>query len=157
MPDIEYRPAALDDAKLISILIIESQKKYCFHEYTDAGKKLMLHLCDTDAIRSYIDRDDVYYVALDGSEIIGVAGIRDNDHLTHNFVADSYHRQGISAELWRLATAECGRRGNMGSYNLQASTYAIPVYEKWGFVKTGETTQEFGITSTPMELNPDDR
>lgn len=152
MPATEYRPATPDDAASISKLIIESQQKYCFHEYTDDGKKLMLRLCSTEAIKSYIERGDVYLVALDGSEIIGVAGLRDNDHLTHNFVDDRYHRKGISAELWRLAKAECGRRGNDGSYNLQASTYAIPVYEKWGFVQTGETNQEYGITSTPMKL-----
>ncbi|MEM7078594.1 MAG: GNAT family N-acetyltransferase, partial [Pseudomonadota bacterium] len=92
MPDIEYRQATPDDAESISELIVESQKRYCFHEYTDDGRKLMFRLCGTDAIRSYIERDDVYYVALDDSEIVGVAGLRENYHLTHNFVDESYHK-----------------------------------------------------------------
>lgn len=155
MPEITYRIANIEDAEQISKLILDSQRKYCFHEYTDDGQKLMLQLCGTKAIQTYIERNDVYYVAQDGKQIIGVAGIRDNDHLTHNFVDDRYHRKGISKELWRLATEECARRGNQGSYNLRASTYAIPVYEKWGFVQTGDADQEYGITSTPMELNVD--
>ena len=155
MPEITYRTATLEDAESISKLIIDSQRKYCFHEYTDDGQKLMLRLCSAKAIKSYIERGDVYYVALNGKQIIGVAGIRDNDHLAHNFVNDSFHRRGISRELWRLATEECSRRGNQGSYNLRASSYAIPVYEKWGFMQTGAADQEYGITSTPMKLNPE--
>ncbi|NOX51791.1 MAG: GNAT family N-acetyltransferase [Gammaproteobacteria bacterium] len=58
-------------------------------------------------------------------------------------------------ELLKFATEECRRRGNQGSYNLRASTYAIPVYEKWGFGQTGAADQEYGITSTPMVLNPE--
>ena len=155
MPEITYRTARKGDAQSISTLILDSQRAYCFHEYTEDGQKLMLRSCGKEAIKSYIERGDVYYVAIDENTIIGVAGIRDNDHLTCNFVNASYHRRGISKELWRLATEECCCRGNPGSYNLRASTYAIPVYEKWGFVKTGPVDQEHGITSTPMELKPD--
>lgn len=154
MPEITYRTARKTDAQGISTLILDSQREYCFHEYTEDGQKTMLRSCGTQAIESYIERGDVYYVALNENIIIGVAGIRNNDHLNCNFVNASYHRRGISKELWRLATEECCRRGNQGSYTLRASTYAIPVYEKWGFVKTGPTNQEQGITSTPMALKP---
>ena len=153
MSEIWYRMATLEDADSISKLILDSQRKYCFHEYTEGGQKLMLRLCGVKAIQFYIERDDVYFVALNDDQIVGVVGIRDNDHLAHNFVDDNFHRNGISKELWRLATEECRKRGNEGSYNLRASTYAIPVYEKWGFVQTAPADQEYGITSTPMGLN----
>lgn len=99
---ITYRQANLKDAENISYLILESQREFCFHEYTEEGKKLMLRLCGTRAIESYLDRRDVYFVAIHDSEIIGVAGIRDNEHLSHNFVAADWHRQGISKRLWDL-------------------------------------------------------
>lgn len=155
MAEITYRPGTLDDAECISKLILDSQRKHCFHEYTEEGQKLMLRLCGVKAIRFYIARDDVYYVALNHGNLVGVVGIRDTNHLAHNFVDDDFHRNGISKELWRLATEECEKRGNKGSYELRASTYAIPVYEKWGFVQTAPTDQEYGITSTPMGLNPE--
>ena len=115
MPGITYRTARRDDAQSISTLILDSQRDYCFHEYTTDGQNLMLRLCGTEAIKSYIERGDVYYVALNGNEIIGVAGIRDNDHLTHNFVEAGSHRKGSANELGRLATEECSRRGTRGS------------------------------------------
>ena len=152
MPDITYRSATVEDARRISSLIIDSQRKYCFHEYTDAGQTLMIRLCGEAAIRSYIERDDVYFVAVNDNEIIGVVGVRDNGHLAHNFVDDGFHRRGVSNDLWQLAKSECRRRGNPGTYTLRASTFAIPVYKRWGFVQTAATDQENGITSTPMTL-----
>ncbi len=153
MAEITYRPGTLDDAESVSKLILDSQRKYCFHEYTEEGQKLMLRLCGVKAVRFYIERGDVYYVALNHGNLVGVVGIRDTDHLAHNFVDGNFHRNGISKELWRLAAEECKKRGNKGSYELRASTYAIPIYEKWGFVQTAPTDQEYGITSTPMSLN----
>ena len=151
--DIIFRPAITEDAERISKLIVDSQREFCFHEYTDEGIELMLRLCSAKAIEHYLNRGDKYFVAIDGIDIIGVAGIRDNEHLTHNFVAVGWHRKGISKHLWKLASTECRKNGNPGMFNLNASTFAIPIYEAWGFVQTGPTAQENGITSTPMEAN----
>lgn len=153
MQDPIYRPATVDDAERISDLILSSQREFCFHEYTEEGQQLMSRLCGVNAIRQYIERGDIYFVAEQDGAIIGVAGIRDNQHLAHNFVRADWHRRGISRRLWDLASAECMRRGNPGSFDLRASTYAIEVYKKWGFVLVGPTEREYGITSTPMALS----
>lgn len=152
MAHLTYRSATVHDAESISKLIVDSQREYCFHEYTEAGQQLMLELCGVKSVRHYISRGDVYFVAEHDGMIVGVAGIRDNRHLSHNFVRTDWHRQGVSKHLWRLASAECLRRGNPGSFDLRASTYAIEVYEKWGFVRTSPKDQAYGITSTPMAL-----
>jgi len=154
MSEITYREATADDADAISLLILDSQKEFCFHEYTEEGKQLMQQLCGTDAIRSYMDRGDVYYVAECEASLVGVAGVRDNEHLSHNFVDKKWHRKGISNRLWKLVSSECMRQGNRGAFNLNASTYAIPVYKKWGFRISGPMSQEFGLAFTPMNLKP---
>lgn len=152
MGDIRFRAAATEDADAISDLIMASQRQFCFHEYTLEGQELMAKLCGRKALKHYLERGDVYFVAESDGGIIGVAGIRDNKHLAHNFVDSNWHRRGISRRLWKLASEECLRRGNPGSFDLRASTYAIPVYERWGFVRSAPTDQEYGITSTPMKL-----
>ncbi len=127
MTEITYREATRDDAKGISSLILESQEEFSFHEYTEEGKKVMLQLCGAKVIQSYVEHGDIYWVALHENQLIGVAGVRDKNHLSHNFVAKSWHRRGISSRLWELVSQECIRRGNDGSFELNASTYAIPV------------------------------
>ena len=155
MGEITYREATAGDADAISTLILGSQKEFCFHEYTEDGKRLMLQLCGSDAIRSYIDRGDIYYVAESDDSLVGVAGVRDNEHLSHNFVDKRWHRKGISNHLWKLVSNECIRQGNPGSFNLNASSYAIPVYQKWGFNVSGPISHEYGLAFTPMELEPE--
>ncbi|MDC0834612.1 GNAT family N-acetyltransferase [Geitlerinema sp. CS-897] len=152
MEKVTFREATLDDADALSDLILESQRQFCFHEYTVEGQELMNRVCGRKALRHYLERGDVYFVAESEGRIVGVAGIRDNTRLAHNFVDAKWHRRGISKRLWKLASEECLRRGNPGSFDLRASTYAIPIYEKWGFVQTAPTSQECGITSTPMKL-----
>lgn len=152
-PDtICYRQAVADDASQISTLILDSQHEFTFHEYTPAGQELMQKLCSGRAIREYIERGDIYFVAEIDGAIIGVIGIRQTSHVAHNFVATSWHRKGISGQLWKLGRAACLAAGNRGEFDLRASTFAIPVYEKWGFVITGEAEDTGGIISTPMRL-----
>lgn len=153
MEDMAFRQAVIEDADAISDLILTSQRQFCFHEYTPEGQELMVQLCGRKAVRHYLERGDVYFVAEIDGRIVGVAGIRDNKHLAHNFVDATWHRQGISRRLWNLARDECLRRGNPGVFDLRASSYAIPVYERWGFVRTAATDQDYGIISTPMRLD----
>jgi len=153
MDEVAFREAVVEDADAISDLIIASQRQFCFHEYTSEGQDLMAQVCGSKALRHYLERGDVYFVAEIDGRIVGVAGIRDNQHLAHNFVDAKWHRRGISKRLWDLARDEFLRRGNPGSFDLRASTYAIPVYERWGFVRTAATDQDYGITSTPMKLD----
>ena len=103
MADIVFREAVLDDADAISDLILDSQREYYFHEYTPAGQELMTRLCGREALRGYVERGDVYFVAENQGAIVGIAGIRGNEHLAHNFVQGSWHRRGISKRLWRMA------------------------------------------------------
>ncbi len=70
MENIHYRSARTDDAESISNLIIESQREFCFHEYTTDGQELMLRLCGIEAIRGYIERGDVYFVAIQNGAVI---------------------------------------------------------------------------------------
>ncbi|HEX7035872.1 MAG TPA: GNAT family N-acetyltransferase [Pseudomonadales bacterium] len=134
MDHITYRRATTEDAAGISALILESQRQFCFYEFSEEGQRLMSELCGTKAIRHYISRGDVCFVAV------------------CNGVAAAWHRRSISHRLWEMGRQECFCRGNKGYFNLRSSTYAIPVYEKWGFRRTGAADMDHGITSTPMEL-----
>lgn len=150
--DITFRAAAPEDAGAISKLVLASQTKFTFHEYTEEGRALMLRGLAPEAVADTITGGNVVFLAEKNKRLIGVVSIRDNQHLSLNFVDERLHRQGVSAELWALGKAECIRRGNPGRFTLRASTYAIPIYEKWGFVKTGEIDRSGGTFSHPMVL-----
>lgn len=63
-----------------------------------------------------------------------------------------WHGRGIGGELWRRGKAACIDAGGSGVFTLNASSYAKPVYEKWGFKVTGGAQDRQGVITTPMKL-----
>ena len=150
---ITYRKANPDDAGSISRLILDTQAQFTFHEYSPEGIRLMNRLCSEASISAYLARGDIYLVADLGGVVIGVIGIRDASHVAHNFVSADHHNTGISSKLWELGKQACVEAGNPGHFELRASTFAIPIYEHWGFEKVGGAEDTGGIISTPMVLD----
>ena len=151
-PEIQYRRAIVDDSTHISGLMLQTQFQFSVEDFSTQGKELLEQLCSPKEIKHYITRGDVYFVAEVEGAIVGVIGIRDNNHLAHNFVRGELHGQGISTKLWELAKGVCLESGNPGEFELRASTFAIPIYERWGFVVESEIEDTGGIMSTPMRL-----
>ncbi|KZK97239.1 GNAT family N-acetyltransferase [Pseudovibrio sp. Ad26] len=149
---IQYRQASIFDATAISTLILETQNQFSAEKFSPEGEHLLAKICSAEAIEGYLQSGYTYFVAEENAAIIGVIGVRDHRHVEHNFVRGDYHRQGISSRLWNLAKESCLQQGNDGKFELQASTFAIPIYERWGFVKEGEKQDIGGIIFTPMSL-----
>ncbi|WP_179957703.1 GNAT family N-acetyltransferase [Exilibacterium tricleocarpae] len=149
---IYYRPAKTTDAAAISKLILDTQSQFSVENFSPEGERLLAKVCSAEAIEGYLESGYIYFVAEDEATIVGVIGVRDRCHIEHNFVRGDYHRQGISSQLWRLAKESCLQQGNKGEFELRASTFAIPIYERWGFVKEGEKQSIGGIIFTPMRL-----
>ena len=87
-----------------------------------------------------------YHVALADGVLAGVVGVRDESHLYHLFVAEPFHGRGVAARLWNVAS-----RGNPGRFTVNSSRFAVPVYERFGFVAAGPEQVENGIAFRPME------
>ena len=72
-------------------------------------------------------------------------------HLYHLFVHSSYHRRGIARRLWERARAEIGAAEIR--FTVNASLYAVPLYESLGFRASGTETRKDGVIFLPMSLD----
>ncbi|WP_395004674.1 GNAT family N-acetyltransferase, partial [Undibacterium sp.] len=94
-----------------------------------------------------------YWVAIAETEkIIGAIAIRDNSHLYHLFVDPDQHRQGCAKQLWRHLKDVAIAAGNQGEFTVNSSMYAQAMYEKFGFVASGEKQETHGLVFIPMVL-----
>jgi GNAT superfamily N-acetyltransferase len=91
-----------------------------------------------------------YYKATQGENLAGVVALRDNAHLYHLFVAPAFQGQGLSRMLWEHARGDALSRGNTGAFTVNATPYAVPVYERFGFQATGPRVETKGIAFVPM-------
>lgn len=87
------------------------------------------------------------YGAFDGDRIVGIIATRgEGTHVALFFVDGSYHRQGVGRRLWNVMLKD----NESKIITVHSSLYAVPVYERLGFVKTDDVQKEDGITFVPM-------
>jgi ribosomal protein S18 acetylase RimI-like enzyme len=145
--------ATLNDATAISQLVYSLSAKYIASDLAETGARNLLSSMEPSAIASYLSSEYRYHVAEDEGSIVGVVATRDNKHLYHLFVAESHQRRGLARVLWCVAWEACVVAGNPGEFTVNSSQYALPFYEKLGFIQVGLEENHEGVVYTPMKLD----
>lgn len=83
-------------------------------------------------------------------EVIGVIATRDISHISLMFVDKKHHRKGIARQLFNAVLAELKKNEDITQLTVNSSPYAVEIYERLGFAKTGVQQEKDGIVFTPM-------
>lgn len=149
------RKAQLTDAKSISQLLINASDQFFREDFSAAGlAKFKADFAEGKIRERLVDAAFSYYVTEEDDEIIAVCAIRNGAHLYNLFTRADYHRQGVAKALWQYVIAELLQHG-ISKVTVNTSNYAVPAYEKLGFVRVGERQVFEGIPFNPMvcEIN----
>ena len=91
------------------------------------------------------------WVAVEEREIVGVIAIRASNHISLFFVDERHHRQGIGRMLLGAACAHAlGEKRDF--LTVFSSPYAVPIYERLGFVRLAEEQIIDGFRCNPMAM-----
>ena len=148
------RPCEDCDLPAMARLFRASAREFIVHDSPHEGACTFLRENDEDGLRGFVRSGHVYHVVLVGGELAGFIAIRNNDHLYHLFVDRRWHRLGLARRLWDVARGEAIARGGSGSFTVNASNFAVPVYEAFGFVRTAPLQCVKGLKVNPMRLEP---
>ena len=140
------------DIPIVARLLNVLAREFIVHESTPEGAATFLRENDEEGIRHYIGMGHVYHVAEVDGEIAGFIAIRERSHLFHMFVGARWQRQGVGRKLWEAAREAAVEAGGSGSFTVNASNFAVQVYEAMGFVRTAPTQCVKGLYFNPMEL-----
>jgi GNAT superfamily N-acetyltransferase len=150
---VNIRLATAADAEQISSVIIGLSAPF-YTSPARAGAEPFLASVSAEAQRRNLSSPDfLYYVAESDGQFAGVVALRENAHLFHLFVASSFQRAGLATRLWSIVKAEALAQGNTGRFTVNSSLNAVPVYERFGFVRKGDVQQMHGISFQPMQLD----
>jgi ribosomal protein S18 acetylase RimI-like enzyme len=121
--------------------------------YSPEGVQEIHRYIQPEAFRLRAQANHLGFIALAANKIVGVIELRGHDHISLLFVAPEFQRRGIARELLRLALLRCvaGKPG-LAEISVHASPYAVPIYVKLGFRRTGERQVKNGVDFTPMAL-----
>ncbi len=127
--------------------------EFIVHECTIEAAASFARENDVNGITAFVRAGMAYYVADIDGLIAGFIAIRENKHIFHMFVDKAFHRQGIAKALWQVAREAAIDAGNPGVFTVNASNYAMPVYEAMGFVRTASRQCKNGIEYNPMQID----
>lgn len=147
---MEFRKGSPTDAEAIADLIASFQSELT-DDPSGAGAEEFLGSVSLLAEREYLASERYrYLLAYSDSQLTGFIAIRDGCHLFHLFVERSHQRQGVARQLWERALRELCSAGTDGSYTVNSSLSAVPVYQAFGFVPAGSIQSKHGISFLPM-------
>ena len=139
------------DVKAASKLIDRSFSDSVASTLTSEGVSTFLSGLTSESIERRLVSGNTFIVCRNDKSIVGVAEIRDNNHLNLLFVEPSMQRMGIGRKL--LLNLVDGVRENNVTVN--SSLNSVDAYIEFGFKKTGPKSEIKGIRYQPMayELN----
>lgn len=147
------RRAVLRDAPAIARLTLREACRHVRADCSAEGFRRLLAELVARRVDARLRGGFRYWVACDGSQILGVCALREETHLYHLFVASALHGSGIGRHLWETAREDVlFRLPHVAAFTVNASTFARPFYQRLGFRAAGEANTWNGIRSWPMSL-----
>lgn len=135
-------------------LVKEVFTKFVAPNFVPLGIKQFMKYIEPRALkRRLLTGDYTLFLAEDGGRIVGVLELRDYEHISLLFVAESYQGKGLARSLFnhiriRIAVGHPGQR----VISVNASPNALQTYEKLGFKQIGPEEEISGIRFIPMEF-----
>ncbi len=143
------RLAQRTDGLAITELVVSLSHRYL----NDSRAALPLWFSNTLDLAAYHERfssADYWTVVFEqNGNIDGYLSVKSGSHLYHLFVAEAVQGQGIARRLWQYARSHLGA----SAYTVRSSLNAVPVYQAFGFVKSGPVGTRDGISFQPMVLS----
>lgn len=151
--NIIYKTFELKEALKVNELIVKSFDKYVGTGYSEEGIAIFKNYVRPELIiERFKEGIDYIITANDQDKVVGVIDIRNNDHISLFFVDEAYHKRGIARELFDriLEKLEVKKKG-VSKITVNSSPYAVEIYKRLGFIKTGVEQERDGIRFVPME------
>jgi len=150
---ITYREIYQGEEEDVCKLIIECFNEFVAPRYSEDGIIEFSKYVTPESTLNRLSRNHFILIALDGNFIVGVIEIRNHNHISLFFVRKEYQNQGIGKRLHELAIEKCKTlKPDVNVIDVNSSPYAVPIYEKLGFVKVSNEQINNGMRFTPMTI-----
>ena len=132
------RPLEDADIPAAAALLRRAALAFILHESTPADAATFLAEQGEAALRGFVAAGYMYHVAVVDGALAGFVGMRGGSHVYGLYVDQRFQRRGIARRLWQTARAAAlaAAPDHPGVFTVNASNYAVPLYEALGFVRT---------------------
>ena len=152
---MKIRPAQAGDAAAINLLI-EAVAPISQQDFGPRGLINFIAPNSIEKIQARIESPDYFTLLCETDDrIVGIITVKTFNKVDQLFVHPDYQRRGVARRLWQEAFASIKARGGVCEITVKSSTMGIPVYQSFGFERSGEKSMIGDITFYPMSLHYD--
>lgn len=146
---MEIRLISAEELPLALALVEETYREYVLPCY-DKAVSFPEYLGQTpEELTEEIRRGELrIWMAFSLEEPMGMAALKGENHIRLFYVHRDHQRQGVGKALMETLLAH-----TKGPVTVNASPYALSIYERMGFVPTDEQQDRGGVLFTPMRLD----
>ena len=143
----DIRKATLSDAQSLSTLAL-SLGQYYNDDDPSGISPYFAKKITPKAFKDYLRDETAYehYVYEKSSKLVGYFALLNSTHFLYLFVDKEHHKQGIAKALLEYALQVKRRQ----TYSVNSSLYAVPFYEKIGFVPSAFVQKQHEMHYQPM-------
>ncbi|WJT10315.1 GNAT family N-acetyltransferase [Vibrio harveyi] len=148
---IEIVKAQTNDIIQVADLVSKVTQRHILEHFTEEGKRRFLARIGQDVTQAITHPDFFALAAFRDNKVVGFAALKDDNYLTHLFVATEAQSHGLGKQL--LDTILDSTHDKPRSYvRLRSAPNAVSFYHKHGFEPTDDLCEKEGIRYVPMRL-----
>jgi len=140
------RPAIESDALAVSELTAGLSEYFASGSVSQISQEFWDSISVEAVTGRIVSPDYDCFVAGDTDGLSGFVAFRKPSHLFHLFVASRAQSRGLGKLLWQKVL----ERSACPEITVNSSVFAIPFYQRLGFVRVGPDKSEGGISYSPM-------
>lgn len=123
-------------------------------EYSEEGVKNFKNFVKDPILKQmFLEGKYITMAAFYNGLMVGVVGVRNENHISLLFVDSEFHHRGIATKLIEKAKKCIKEEYHKNFMTVNSSPYAVGFYHKVGFYDTDNELTTDGIRYTPMRMN----
>ena len=138
-------------------LVARSFNEFIAPEFSEEGIEEFFKYANPREFKKRSESGYFSMIAESESTIVGVIEINNSRHISMLFVEKDHHKKGIAKNLIKNSFEELrAEKKQIDAITVNSSRYAVPFYEKLGFLQYEEEKTIYGVIHIPMMVKYSD-
>ena len=128
-------------------LVARTFNEFIAPEFSEQGVEEFFKYANPRAFKKRLESGYFAMVSETQDKLAGIIELKANNHLSMLYVDKAFHRRGIARELIKEVMPMISKSSDI---TVNSSRYAVPFYEKLGFIQYEDEKTIYGVIHVPM-------
>ena len=143
----EIRTLANGQEVEVCNLVARTFNEFIAPEFSEEGVEEFFKYANPRAFKKRLESGYLAMVAEIQGKLAGMIEVKANNHISMLYVDKAFHRNGVARGLIKNVMHVLSKSSDV---TVNSSRYAVPFYEKLGFIQFEEEKIIYGVIHVPM-------